>query len=162
MEKPNNEIDSVAEHLAHIVPILKRIFIKGLRTKTNLAPQILYTLGALAYHGKLTMTRIGNHLSGPKPHVTALVDKLIAEGLVERLNDEHDRRIIYIQLTEKGRETFKESKRIMTESFRSDLTMFDEEKIHRLHECTVFIRDTLDEMVKSMQTGCCSSNESKE
>ncbi|MDP4201260.1 MAG: MarR family transcriptional regulator [Bacteroidota bacterium] len=158
MEKQNNEIDSVAENLAHIVPILKRIFIKGLRTKTNLSPQTLYTLGALSYHSKLTMSGIGNHLSVPKPHVTALVDKLISEGLVERLSDERDRRIIYIQLTDKGKETFKEIKRMMTEAFRSDLSMFDEAKIHKMYECSLYIRDTLDEMAKSLQAGCCSGN----
>lgn len=161
MEDLENEITSIAENLSHVVPILGRIFIKGLRSKTNIAPQTLQTMGALWHHGKLTMSGIGQHLSVPKPHVTTLVDRLIAEEMVERLNDEHDRRIIYIQLTEKGRERFREIKKMMTESLRSSLSLVDKEKLHKLNESAIYINEILTEVAKVMQAGCCHSGECK-
>ncbi|MBP1638862.1 MAG: transcriptional regulator, MarR family [Bacteroidetes bacterium] len=161
MDDLDQEIKSISDNLSHVVPILGRIFIKGVRSKTNMTQQTLQTLGALWHHGKLTMTGIGHHLSVPKPHVTALVDRLIAEEMVERLNDENDRRIIYIQLTEKGRERFWEIKQIMTESLRASLLLVDKEKLHKLNESAQYINEILTEVGKTMIQNCSSSSECK-
>lgn len=161
MDDLDNEIKSIADNLSHVVPILGRIFLKGIRAKTNLSPQTLQTLGALWHHGKLTMTGIGQHLAVPKPHVTALVDKLIAEKMVERLNDEHDRRIIYIQLTPNGQERFREIKLMMVESLRASLLLVDKEKLHKLNESAQYLNEILTEVGKSIIQNCCTANECK-
>jgi DNA-binding MarR family transcriptional regulator len=162
MNNTENEINTIADNLSHVMPILGRIFIKGIRAKTNLSPQTLQTLAALFHHGTLTMTGIGRHLSVPKPHVTALVDKLIAEDMVERLNDEHDRRLIYIQLTEKGKEKFHELKKMMTESLRASLLLLDDDKLHQLNESARLVNEMITEIGKAMLENSCQINECKE
>lgn len=163
MDGQEEKIRSITDNLSHIVPVLGKIFLKGVRAKTNLAPQTLQILGALWHHGKLTMTSIGNHLSVSKPHVTALVDKLISEELVERLNDERDRRIIYIQLTEKGRVTFKEVKAIMAESLRTELLHLEADKLNQMQQSAAVINDIILELAQRMSVGpCCSSQSNPE
>jgi len=73
--------ESVVENLMAIYPLLSKNFARAIRTKTTFTPGVLFTLGALYHHKRLTMSGIGCHLSIPKPHATILVDKLIKEQM---------------------------------------------------------------------------------
>lgn len=54
----------------------------------------------------LKMSELSDWLLVSKGNVTAIVERLIGDGLVERLADGADRRIIRVRLTPKGREDF--------------------------------------------------------
>jgi len=54
--------------------------------------------------GKSPMSELGKCLLVSKPNITFLVDHLVEDGLVKRVPDESDRRVIYIHLTEKGKQ----------------------------------------------------------
>jgi DNA-binding MarR family transcriptional regulator len=49
--------------------------------------------------------------------ITALSDKLIAAGFIERERDEEDRRVVMIQVTQKGREKAQEILKKQEETF---------------------------------------------
>jgi len=96
----------------------------------------------------------------PKPHVTAQVDKLIAEEMVERLFDPNDRRIVNIRLTEKGKEDFITIKQEVSRDMRERIETLDEQKLNVLSESTQFIRDILSEIMidnKSTMTSCAKN-----
>ncbi|MBP1618368.1 MAG: transcriptional regulator, MarR family [Bacteroidetes bacterium] len=155
------KIDTIVENMARILPILARIFMKGVRAKTSYPPQVIFVMGALTHHGKLTMTGIGNHLSVPKPQVTTLIDRLFAEELVERLNDDKDRRIIYIQLTPKGKDRFQEIKSMMFESMKTALTDLDNETLEKLQLSSITVCEAMIELNAKFQNSCCQLNNSK-
>ena len=52
----------------------------------------------------LTCGEIGERLVSPGPDVTRLLDRLEARGLVERLRDAADRRVVRARITGRGRE----------------------------------------------------------
>lgn len=52
---------------------------------------------------RVKMTEISRHMMISKPAVTMAVDKLVDQGLVERVRDAQDRRVVYIQLTPLGK-----------------------------------------------------------
>jgi DNA-binding MarR family transcriptional regulator len=52
----------------------------------------------------LTCGEIGERLVSPGPDVTRLLDRLAARGLVERLRDAADRRVVRARITARGRE----------------------------------------------------------
>ena len=52
--------------------------------------------------GSITMTEGAKTAGLSKPHMTMQVDKLVEEGLVKRVYDPGDRRLITVRLTEKG------------------------------------------------------------
>jgi DNA-binding MarR family transcriptional regulator len=62
---------------------------------------ILY---ALLKTPRMTMTEIANKIGKDKSTVTTLIDKLIKLGYVEKERDTQDTRVVYVDLTNKGRE----------------------------------------------------------
>lgn len=150
----DQDIDTIVDGMTRILPILGKIFVRGIRTKTSYPQHVVHVMGALSHHGKLTMSGIGTHLSMPKPQVTTLIDRLVSEKLVERLNDENDRRIIYIQLTERGVGKFAEIKLLMTESLRSLLGDLDEATLSKLKDSSSYVAQILSELVGNQIDGC--------
>ena len=61
-------------------------------------------LMALLKVEKLTMKELTEKIGKDKSTVTALVDKLIKQGYVEKTKDVEDNRVVFVSLTEKGRE----------------------------------------------------------
>ncbi len=57
------------------------------------------------WKGKITMGRVAGVLNCDPSNVTGIIDRLVAQGLVVRQEDEHDRRARSLQLTAKGEET---------------------------------------------------------
>jgi DNA-binding MarR family transcriptional regulator len=136
-------IDTVIENLMSIMPLLSKSFKKAIRRKTNHTPGSLFLLGALSNHGVLSMTEIGCHLAVPKPHVTNMIDKLIADNLVERLDDPTDRRIVKIRITDKGIEDFNAIKMEISQGFRLKLEQLDNDKLQDLSEASSLVKDVL-------------------
>ena len=53
--------------------------------------------------GELTMTRLGSLLQVHPTSVTSAVDRLVAQGFVERVRSDLDRRVIRARITDPGR-----------------------------------------------------------
>ena len=151
IENEKKFVDSVIENLISIHPLLSKGFTRGLRAKTNLNPGSLYVLGVLARHGKMSMSEIGCRLSMPKSHITGLVDKLIADDLVERLYDPNDRRIINIQITDKGVDDFKAIKVEISQDLREKLQLLNEEQLQTLATASLQVKDVLIWMLQQHQ-----------
>ena len=54
------------------------------------------------------MTDVSRRMMISKPAATQVVNRLVDNGLVERLSDESDRRVVYIKATEAGRAFYEE------------------------------------------------------
>lgn len=65
----------------------------------------LFVLDAIN-HGGMTMGRVANNLHCDASNITGIIDRLVAMGLVDRHENEHDRRIKELRLTEAGQELF--------------------------------------------------------
>lgn len=61
----------------------------------------------LEQRGKLRMSELAELLQLTAGAVTSASDKLIDHGYVIRIRDEKDRRVVYLDITEKGHETMK-------------------------------------------------------
>jgi DNA-binding MarR family transcriptional regulator len=155
MSDSNISIDSIVENLIYIHPLLGKTFTKSIRAKTNLNPGSLYVLGALSHHEKLSMSEIGCKLSMPKPHITALVDKLILEEMVERLFDPKDRRIVYVRITKKGVEDFETIKQEISQEMRLKLGILDPDKIAILSVASQQLKEILMEVLLDNKTDSC-------
>lgn len=81
-----------------------KFLIRELRARhmKGLAPSHGEILGALIYRGPLPMTEIARIIEKDKSTITALVNKLIKLGYVQRGKHSSDARISLISLTEKG------------------------------------------------------------
>lgn len=61
-------------------------------------------IAALLKREKLTMKELAEKIGKDKSTITALVDKLIRLGYVEKTRDIEDNRVVFVTLTEKGKE----------------------------------------------------------
>jgi len=159
-ENTKISIDSAIENLISIQPLLSKVFNRSMRSKTNLNPGSLFVLGVLCRNGILSMSEIGCKLSMPKPHITGLVDKLVAENLVERLYDPKDRRIVNVHITEKGMLDFNSIKLEISQELRIKLEKLDVETLKTLSLASKQVKDILIKHVvnqpDSMITTCCN------
>jgi DNA-binding MarR family transcriptional regulator len=156
-----SKVELTVENLIGIYPLLSKSLTRSIRTKTNLNPGSLFVLGILSKNTMLSMSEIGCRLSMPKPHVTAHIDKLIAEDMVERVMDPNDRRIINIRLTEKGKLDFEQIKVEISEDMRSRIQSLEEQYIDQLHGASQLVRELLSQIMTDVgdsRTMCKSSN----
>ena len=79
----------------------------------------LIALKALSDAGEsLPLTQLAERLSCVKSNITQLVDRLEADGLVERQSDPHDRRTRLAALTGAGRKACQDGMRLQKETER--------------------------------------------
>ena len=65
-------------------------------------------LATVLMEGPLPTSEIGKRMDISKSYMTTLIDKLIEEGLVERISDKNDRRVVNVAATKAGRDILKE------------------------------------------------------
>ena len=75
-----------------------------------------WALGYLDCNGKSKMNYLARNLKISPSATTGLIDRLIVQGLVVRKDDLHDRRIVWIELTTKGRGIIKNINKQKTET----------------------------------------------
>ena len=138
-----SKIDSIADNLMSIHPLLFKSISRPLRHQTSITPGGMYVLGSLKRNGTQSMSDIGKCLSMPKPHVTVIVDKLIDEGYVERQSDPKDRRIVNILLTEKGSDDFERIKLVVSENLKAKLSELTDEQQQILITASQQVKDIL-------------------
>jgi DNA-binding MarR family transcriptional regulator len=148
-------VNSVVENLIVLQPLLYKNLIKPAKCMSPLSPGVLFVMGLLKRHGDLSMSEIGKYLSMPKPHVTGIVDKLIAEQFVERLNDPNDRRVVKVHLTELGGETLTSIKKEISENLRQRLMTLDESRLEQLANATQLVRDVLSSLIGMDESTLC-------
>ena len=100
---------NINEFANKVIELFPRI-IKGFKqyennylTRGQITLPQFWALGYLDQYGRSKMNNLAGHLKISPPATTGLMDRLIAQGLVIRKDDFHDRRIVWIELTAKGR-----------------------------------------------------------
>ncbi|HEX2817009.1 MAG TPA: MarR family transcriptional regulator [Phenylobacterium sp.] len=72
-------------------------------------------LGVLNRFGASTMTELANFTAMQRTTLTRIADHLVAEQWVERRGEARDRRQVLLELTDQGRETYREALGIVFE-----------------------------------------------
>lgn len=144
----DEKVSKIADLLLDILPLLGKKLISPAEAvkDTKLNPTQFFILLTLNDHGKRPTTEIGKKLSILKSNVSPLINGLLEQGYVERFHSEKDRRVIYIDITQKGREFVKERRLRMQEKVRRELTFLDKEDRNRLEESVNVVHQILSKM----------------
>ncbi|MFN7991109.1 MAG: MarR family transcriptional regulator [Candidatus Micrarchaeia archaeon] len=126
-------MDSIAEDA---VLLMRIFFLMRMRDKGVKPPPYdpEYWMMWLLDHEELPMSEIGRRLHRSKPSMTALVDKLISQGMVRRKPDKDDRRVVRIAMTEMGKRHMRGRREQAKQSFIRSLSRLDEKDCARLGE----------------------------
>lgn len=135
-----NKLDEVSENFLKVLGVALRygVLLGDKCSDPKYSYQDYQTLFVVKEYVKIPISTIGAILLISKSRMTAVVDKLTEDGLVERFPDKKDRRIINIGLTEKGKElTLTHQQNLKDGIFKRFESLNDEE---------------MDQFIKSMMT----------
>ncbi len=92
------EIGQTVQHLVRVMQLFERDQIKPHGFTTSQA----YVLTQLNKTPHLNMNELSDKLNAKTSTMTRIVNNLVRDGLIERVRDETDRRIVVVQLTSQG------------------------------------------------------------
>jgi len=124
--------DKAAEYLLALMPFYHKHIVRTGYGITGIQAAQYRVLGVLMKAGTLPMSEIGRRLYISKPYMTALIDTLIKDGLVERTPDRADRRVINISITEPGKKHLKQSITLYKNDLKDLLSTLDEHDLEGL------------------------------
>ena len=117
-------------------------------------PQIR-TLVLLERMGPLRMGNIAIYLGRALSATTTVMDRLVEKGLVDRVADPSDRRVVICQLSESGEQAIKRFWRIGRERLQIVVDLLDEEQLETVVQGFELIRwaeEEIQRTITSMQT----------
>lgn len=85
----------------------------------------------LEQRGSMRMSELANALQLTAGAVTSASDKLIDRGYVKRTRDEIDRRVVYLEITDKGRETMTELRSQGRQTMKAVFAHLSEEELQQ-------------------------------
>ena len=98
-------VSEFADKINEIIPVILREFIKQQANELHKGkitlPQFLI-MDFLSRQGESKMTVLANFMNVTTAAMTGIVERLVRDGYVSRINDKADRRVINIKLTAKG------------------------------------------------------------
>lgn len=103
-EKPRDRTDESLIALRRILRATE-LYARDLAQAAGMTPAQLRVMQVVDEKGGATPKALANQMSVSQATVTALVDKLVARGMVERVASEHDRRQINVVMTALGQST---------------------------------------------------------
>ncbi|MDF2531027.1 MAG: transcriptional regulator [Clostridia bacterium] len=129
----NKQFESIIESLFAIVPLLKKDLMKpeSDHMQNDLSSSQMQILFYLEDMGVQPMSEIGKYLQVNKSNLTPLVQKLIDKHLVERIQDDQDRRYVKIGLTEKGFAQLGNQKARIAENLKIKLSNLKPDEMQR-------------------------------
>ncbi len=121
------EGEHVSRDSAEYAEILAEIFVETMRKSAGrlmcpdadaeITPALMECLQYVYLHGASPIREIAGGLEVSLSAASQLVDRLVKKGLATRRDDEQDRRLTSIDLTEPGREAVKQMRRRKSEWF---------------------------------------------
>lgn len=110
--------------------IYKAVDFHALKKLHDLTKTQFFVLAALYHSGTLNMTKISEYISSSKEQATRAVSPLADRGLISRVEHPDNRKHVYLELTDAGRELVVEMRSEMRERFKArvDFALSPEEK----------------------------------
>lgn len=142
------QLNQIADEMYLLFPLFKnKLFKHRKRLKHNSMPySYFHILKVLKKRGPLPMSDIGRRVCISKSNMTSLIDKLVENGLAERMPDQNDRRVINIVLTEKGNKLIGEWHLHSNQEIKNKLSRLSDEDLETFHNSIINIRTILNKM----------------
>lgn len=142
MEK--ERISEMLDDLLVYYPIFyqKVISSKEFRSKQT-TPSYYQILGILMHFDSLPISVIGDMLFISRPNMTSHIDKLVKDGMVERIHDEEDRRVIRVKITPQGMVFIKESRVLVEKNMMENLEPLGTAELEDLYQAIKTVKNTL-------------------
>ena len=110
-----NDARTAGEELRRLFPaIYLRLHLRRPKKGRRALGQSLAVMQHLARTGPLTVGEAAKHFARAQSVVSELCDRLVGDGLVERMRDERDRRRVLVWLTPAGHELIERDREVLS------------------------------------------------
>jgi DNA-binding MarR family transcriptional regulator len=118
------QAELIGDKVISLFPLVRRKLLPHRAAHSHVPVHNLWyaVLGIMMHSGVLPMSELGRRLGISKPHMTSLIDVMVNEGLVKRQPDKKDRRIINIIITKKGCAFLHNSRKMLKENLKKNLS----------------------------------------
>ncbi len=99
---------------------------------STLSRTAAYSLGALYRTGPMRLTALATDQAVSQPAMTGLVRRLEKQGLVERSSDPGDGRVVFVALTQRGRDELVKRQDFYVREIESRLAKLDDVELSQL------------------------------
>ncbi|MFA5400603.1 MAG: MarR family transcriptional regulator [Dehalococcoidia bacterium] len=143
-----DSLDRVSENILQFFPLFYKNILKLAHGNNRVNPitMQLRVLIMLTHAGMMQPSDIGIRMGISKPNVSALIDKLIVLGHVERRPDEKDRRVIHIAITARGRRFVANRLQQVRKGIKNNLSGLDHVELDSLNMAL----DTFNKIISKM------------
>jgi DNA-binding MarR family transcriptional regulator len=124
-------LNAIVQEMALLPRLYRRILRES--GENSLYTPKFWALGMLACEGPMSMSALARRMQVTKQYITALVDRMVEEGLAIRRPDQNDRRIINLCITEAGNGTLQDVKARARQEIRTTLSQLEVADRRRLH-----------------------------
>ena len=121
-------IQETARAVSSLVPKVIAGVKGNLMFSEDITSQQMITIFSLSQFGKSTICALAKRMGVSPPTTTGVVDRLQRSGYVERLGDEKDRRIVFVQLTKRGYSIVEKLKKTIQKRWMKILVHLTEEE----------------------------------
>ena len=142
------KLEAIVQNFISIIPLFKKKLLHDncKFDKGNLNHSHFQILVVLKKEGQQPISEVAKKLFISTPNMTKLLNKLIDEGMIERIPGEKDRRIININLTEKGSTYLKSSFLEIQSSLKDKISSLPDEKLDKLNDSLLTLKEVLNEI----------------
>lgn len=120
------------------------LYTKELNKKYQISAAQLNCILTLYEYGPLPPSKIANHMMVKSSTVTGVVDRLEKKGLVERMRNSPDRRVITIQLTIAGKKLAQNAPPPIQQKIIDGLRQTEKSRINQIVRSLNMLTDMLD------------------
>jgi len=115
-------------------------------TKVDIKPSQKFALMALSKGKDMTMSDLCGELLVSKQQLTVIVGELLRNGYVDRYVDKNNLRIVYVKITEEGKNILNEIYAHVGMSLSSKLNLMSDEELKELMNASVTIKKSIEKM----------------
>jgi DNA-binding MarR family transcriptional regulator len=117
--------------------------------RADLSMTHFHLLSMLERHGSVTMSRIAELLDVSVSNATGLIDRIEERGFVERVRVPSDRRVVHVQLTDRGRQQLHEVELFKEDMINAVLARLDERQLRRVALAMADLRGAVVEAISA-------------
>lgn len=130
------ELNEIAEKLSDLLPLYRRKLMRPceIKTKNITSPLQLFVLLIMSEKEMSNLTDLSDEMNMSKQQMTPIINKLQANGFVQREQDQFDRRSVNLRLTSVGVDFLKASYKDMNRSMKLRIGGLDKNDLYSLRD----------------------------
>ena len=138
--KSDKLIDEMLENSIIYIKIFNRELVNLSERKFM---KTFFWLTLIEQYDNRSMSALAKTLNISKTQITPKIDELVKDGLLMRVPDENDRRVLRIVLTDEGKDLIKKSNKTVKEGMNQLLSPLNPKELEELGKSIEVIKNTV-------------------